>query len=158
MPSPATAAGPIANGRYTASIPVAGILSRLASDTSLTAEEKQIVSGSVLGLAGATTLNIEIRIDDATFTLLYSTDLGGPGGIATPWPMYVLDPATIVLDIEAAGDNIQAYFVRRTGNTFTLEPRSAAPTAVETFVRSVLYQSVPFEPKKLTATPSATAT
>ena len=144
----AAATRPIANGRYRASIPVAGILGRLASDSSLTADEKAIVTGQVLGIDGATTLNVELRITDTTFTLLYATDTGTNGGIPVAWPMYVLDPTIIVLDVGAAGNNIQAYAVRRSGETFTLEPRSAAPTAVETFVRSVLYQSVAFEPER----------
>lgn len=143
-PPSAAPARSIANGRYRASIPVAGILSRLASDATLTAEEKAIVTGSVLYLDGATTLRVQLRFDDTTFLLVFDTDTGTNGGLPVPWPMQFLDPNTIVLDVGATGDNIQAYAVHWIGNAFTLQPRSAAPTAVEAFVRSTLYESVPF--------------
>jgi hypothetical protein len=145
--APTTAAipRPIPNGTYySAEIPVTDIMTRLAADTQLTAEQRATVINDILTIADATTLRVKLTIRDDTFTPAYGTD----GSIAPgdPWRLYILDATTIAVRVPLEGSGIQAWGVTRDGDGFTLRALSPAPEPVETFVRSVLFETTPFAP------------
>jgi hypothetical protein len=143
LPSAAVTA-PIPNGTYRTSIPVADVLARLDADGSLTPAEKTAVIDDVLGIRGASVLNVEITVADNSFTVGLSTD-SEPIKPGSSWKLYNLDASTIAVDIGTKSSGIQAYRVTRTGLTFALAAVSPAE-AVETFVRSVLFETAPFSP------------
>jgi hypothetical protein len=145
-PQGSQASRPIPNGTYAvAPLQVADILARLASNTTLTADEKTAITRDVLEIDGATTLHVEVTVTDTTFTLAYASD-SRPVSADPPWPLYVLDATTIAVRPASESSGIQAYGVTRVGDGFTLRAMSPASEAVEAFVRSVLLESAAFVP------------
>ena len=144
--SPASSvARPIPNGTFQASVPVADILADLDANTTLSAQDKTDVIDDILGIRGATTLNVEVTVGETTFTLGYSTD-SEPIQAEGPWALYVLDPSTIAVGIGTDSSGIQAYRITRDGTSFRMRASSPAEP-VESFVRSVLFETAPFSPK-----------
>jgi hypothetical protein len=135
---------PIPTGTYkTEPIPVADILARLDADTSISTADKPAVIDNVLGIRDGDHLVVTLHIDKTSFFLQYQTDAREPI-VEDPWPMTIVDPTTIVVTSTCCGPT--TYRVERSSAGFLLTPETAPQSAVEGFVRDVLFHSKPFTP------------
>lgn len=142
------ALSPLAQGTYVADIPVAGILSALDAETTLSAADKTAVIDDILGIRGATTLNMELTVGRGTFNFGQGVDGGQIApSIERAWALTTIDAQTVGLS--ADGGPVGSWRVIRTGDGlgFTLVRLTEAPSTVEAFVSGVLFDSVPYRLK-----------
>ena len=145
--TPTAAPSPIPEGTYAVDLPVAGILAALDRDTTLTSEEKQSIIEEILGIDGATTLNLEVVVAGDVFTLRQGTD--GSAKVADkPWRMTVIDDHTV--EFNAVGGPVNARYEVVPGATtgsFTLRLLGPGEEAVPAFVNRTLFETAPFVPR-----------
>jgi hypothetical protein len=144
LPTPTSMVSPIADDIYAAApMNVADILARLGAETTLTADEKTAIQEDVLGGLDGTTFLVELEIDGPVFRFWYGRDdevlFGEPA-----WSMSVLDADTIEVD---RGEGTTTFDVTTEGESFSLRATTDAPSPVEAFVRSVLFETSPFSPR-----------
>lgn len=145
--SPTPITPPIADGSYAVDLPVAGILAALDADTTLSAASRTAIIDDVLVIRGKTTLNLRITVLEGQFTLQQGTD-GAPLLPSTPWGMTTIDARTVQFTNIPTTVSTQRYEVvpGPQPGSFTLRPISGAGSAVETFVREILFSTAPFVP------------
>ena len=144
-PSRLTENRPVADGTYDAQpIPVADVLNQLEADTELDAEGRAAVI-RLLNLAPPGELYVRMAFQGDQFALSYGR---APDGLRqeAPWRLFVLDPTTIAVHRRTGTTGIQAYAIERDGESFKMRALSPAPDAVESFVRSVLFETPTFSP------------
>jgi hypothetical protein len=137
---------PIATGAYALDLPVAGILARVDRATNLTASERLAIKRDILGIEGATTLNLRISITADSFDLRYGTD-AGPLLPGVPWTISANDGREIAFTNIPSGANTARYAVIRSADGRGFRLRALTPTSgVETLVREILFDTADYVP------------
>lgn len=137
---------PISTGAYEVDLPVAGILARVDDATNLTPSERLAIKRDILGIEGATTLNLRISITPDAFDLRYGTD--GRGLFeGVPWHIAVNDGREMAFTNIPSGESSARYEVirRADGRGFRLRALTPA-SAVETLVREILFNTADYLP------------
>jgi hypothetical protein len=132
------AVAPIPDGTYrTKAIPVAVIVARIKTDTSLTADE----TANLQGFAGHKTDTIEIDLQSGQFTESDSLD-GAPFEVGARATYAFPDDHTLV--IQEQGPGLSTFVITPTSGGFSLKYKAGAPNTGEDIIGQAIYESSPF--------------